>query len=381
VNRDPWADYSFTLDTSYWAWKPRDFDRLTPLGGMISRVRNRINGDVYGILSAQEVADDFTLRDYWTSTVQPAKETPGFLLQRLKIYRSNVLEITRNSRAEAFAVHEALKHVIRDQDWRRFNGLAPDPVPPQGFSPGALHVLAAKGLAGDERLIEAEVRARWKYRTVAPSSAASPQPDTEGLVADCIGNVCPHCQGSYEFLRREVGRHWNCPHCGARVVLRPEATADASGRTRTPTVVTARDHKLMVRLSRLNFYCLALALTAVGLSGFASEGRFDKVILLSGSVVCLFSAWLSLRRVTLFDTSERVSPHQMLFHFVASLFFYYVLLYKGLWSFVELRRGFSTAVVIQGVLYIAIGFYANGRWHHILNASFSILDCRRDEVA
>jgi predicted RNA-binding Zn-ribbon protein involved in translation (DUF1610 family) len=35
-----------------------------------------------------------------------------------------------------------------------------------------------------------------------------------------VTNTCPNCGGSFEFLQREIGRDWKCPHCGIPVTLR-----------------------------------------------------------------------------------------------------------------------------------------------------------------
>ncbi len=141
------------------------------------------------------------------------------------------------------------------------------------------------------------------------------------------------------------------------------------------TQLTEAEHKQGLRLSRLNFYCLTLALIGIALSGLAADAAFDKVVLFSGSFICLMSAWLSLRRVTLFDVSEHTSPQQMLFHFLTSVWFFYVIGYKGLWRFVDLRHGFSVGVIVSGALYVGVGLYANARWHDLVNAAVGLLDC------
>jgi TPR repeat protein len=159
------GEFSFTLETTYWGTHPHDFDRpsVTP-GSILSRVSNQATGDVFVILTAQEVSNACRLRDYWTSVVLCAKEHSGFLRQHLKVYNMRFLEIARNNMADAHAVHQALKRIVKDEDVRRLKEFAPDPVPPEGLSAGALQALAEKGIAGERHLVEWEVRARWGFK-------------------------------------------------------------------------------------------------------------------------------------------------------------------------------------------------------------------------
>lgn len=43
-----------------------------------------------------------------------------------------------------------------------------------------------------------------------------------------VTNICPSCRGSYEFLEQEVGREWNCPHCGSTVTLQAQRVDSAA---------------------------------------------------------------------------------------------------------------------------------------------------------
>jgi TPR repeat protein len=125
-----------------------------------------VTGDVFVILTAQEVTDEanFRFRDYWTSVVLCAKERSGLFRQHMKIYQMRVLEIARNNMADAHSVHQALKRIVKNEDVRRLKEFAPDPVPPEGLSAGGLQALAEKGITGEKYLVEAEVRARWGFK-------------------------------------------------------------------------------------------------------------------------------------------------------------------------------------------------------------------------
>jgi TPR repeat protein len=159
-------DFGFTMEVSYWGTQPHDFDRPGAMpGSLLSRVRNDMTGDVFVILTAQEVDEEprAGFRDYWTSVVLCAVERPGFLRQRMKVYQMRVLEITRNNMTDAHSVHHLLKDIVKNEDPRRLKEYAPDPVPPEGLSADALRVLAAKGITGERPVAETEVRARWGY--------------------------------------------------------------------------------------------------------------------------------------------------------------------------------------------------------------------------
>jgi hypothetical protein len=151
---------------SYWGLKTREFDRPTNRpGSILSKVNNCVKGEPYVILTAQEVSENYLPLDYWTSIIMPAEERKGFLVMHLKVYRSIMLEYTRNSMNEAHAVHAALKQVIKNNHWKRFYELSPDLVPSQGYSPDALRKLAEKGFSGDSQEMEALVRAHWKFKS------------------------------------------------------------------------------------------------------------------------------------------------------------------------------------------------------------------------
>ena len=151
---------------SYGGLKACEFDHVTTRpGSILSKVNNCVKGEPYVILTQQEVSEDFLPLDYWTSTIMPAEESKGFLEMHLKVYRSIMLEFTRNSMDEAYVVHDALKQVIKNNHWKSFYELSPDLVPPQGYSPDALVALAGKGFLGDRQELEAFVRSHWKFKS------------------------------------------------------------------------------------------------------------------------------------------------------------------------------------------------------------------------
>lgn len=154
------------INFNYWGFKKREFDRPTNWpGSILSKVNNCVKGEPYVILTAQEVSETYLPLDYWTSTVMPAEERRGFFVMRLKVYRSIMLEYTRNSKEEAYAVHESLKQVIKNNHWKNFYKLSPDVVPPQGYSTDALQKLAGRGFSGDRQEIESLVRSYWKVKS------------------------------------------------------------------------------------------------------------------------------------------------------------------------------------------------------------------------
>jgi len=47
------------------------------------------------------------------------------------------------------------------------------------------------------------------------------------------------------------------------------------------------------------------------------------------------------------------------------LFLLYLIAYRGLWSFTELKEGFSLAPVIEAVLFMALGLYGYKKFSHL----------------
>jgi hypothetical protein len=75
-----------------------------------------------------------------------------------------------------------------------------------------------------------------------------------------LTNTCPKCEGGFEFLEQEVGREWNCPHCGAAITLHPELPASKAGWCRTKPYLIAALRWLLVLPAAAGSWLAALLL-------------------------------------------------------------------------------------------------------------------------
>ena len=96
--------------------------------------------------------------------------------------------------------------------------------------------LRSKAVIGDTAYVIEVGAPDWRlFSSVLPPPippAPSPPPTASSKLAqNYVRNVCPHCQGEYEFLREEMGRESNCPHCNAPVTLQPgeSSSSDRGG--------------------------------------------------------------------------------------------------------------------------------------------------------
>lgn len=101
-------------------------------------------------------------------------------------------------------------------------------------------------------------------------------------------------------------------------------------------------------------------------------GTADYVALVVGSLLSI-ALMFSYGMITLVRSLGRPKRTWMFFAalggFIPFLFFLYVILFRGLWSFVLLKNGFSGWLILRGAVFVVLGQWATYKFYQLTEFS------------
>jgi len=105
------------------------------LGGVVSEVMNVHSQKLYMVSTAPEIG-----QDYWSTSVIPINQRKvlfGLFKFNSPDFYHQLVSFIRNSKADAYAVHAEVRHIVTSISEAQWFDSFPSPKPPDGYSEGA----------------------------------------------------------------------------------------------------------------------------------------------------------------------------------------------------------------------------------------------------